>query len=80
MVIRNAKRRMIGLSVGSWKDEVDPDRVIKEIVGGCQTFLEHDALQPSPLSKKRKIVESVESNVPEPSRGSKRHKKMTESS
>jgi hypothetical protein len=54
MVIRNAKRRMIGLPVGSWDDEVDPDRVIKEVVGDCQTFLEDDALQPSPLSKKRK--------------------------
>jgi hypothetical protein len=32
MVIRNAKRRMIGLPVGSWDDEVDPDRVIKEAV------------------------------------------------
>ncbi|KAF4631730.1 hypothetical protein G7Y89_g6401 [Cudoniella acicularis] len=25
MIIRNAKRRMIGLPVGSWDDEVDPD-------------------------------------------------------
>ena len=24
---------MIGLPVGSWDDEVDPDRVIKEVVG-----------------------------------------------
>jgi hypothetical protein len=52
MVIRNAKRRMIGLPVGSWDDKVDPDRVIKEVVGDCQTFLEDDALQPSPLSKR----------------------------
>jgi hypothetical protein len=60
MVIRNAKRRMIGLPVGSWDDE-DPDRVIKEVVGDCQTFLEDDALQPSPLSKKRmRIVEGLQ--------------------
>ena len=56
MVIHNAKRRMIGLPVGSWDDEVDPDWVIKEVVGDCQTFLEDDALQPSPLSKKRKKI------------------------
>jgi hypothetical protein len=73
MVIRNAKRRMIGLPVGSWDDEVDPDRVIKEVVGDCQTFLEDDALQPSPLSKKRKkIAEGLQNNVLEPSRSSKR--------
>ena len=56
MVIRNAKRRMIGLLVGSRDDEVDPDRVMKELVAGCQTFLEDDTLQPSPLSKKRKRI------------------------
>jgi hypothetical protein len=73
MVIRNAKRRMIGLPVGSWDDEVDPDRVIKEVVGDCQTFLGDDALQPSPLSKKRKkIAEGLQNNVLEPSRSSKR--------
>lgn len=73
MVIRNAKRRMIGFPVGSWDDEVDPDRVIKEVVGDCQTFLEDDALQPSPLSKKcKKIAEGLQNNVLEPSRSSKR--------
>jgi hypothetical protein len=76
MVIRNAKRRMIGLPVGSWRDKVDPDRVIKEIVGDCQTFLEGDALQPSPLSKKRKkIAEGLQEHVLEPSRSSKRLKR-----
>ncbi|KAH8650348.1 hypothetical protein BGZ60DRAFT_421782 [Tricladium varicosporioides] len=35
MIIRNAKRRMMGLSVGSWNDEVNPDRVVKEVVGNC---------------------------------------------
>ena len=69
MVIRNAKRRMIGLPVGSWDDEVDPDWVIKEAVGDCQTFLEDDALQPSPLSKKRK---KIAEGLLEPSRSSKR--------
>jgi hypothetical protein len=64
---------MIGLPVGSWNDEVDSDRVIKQVVGDCQTFLEDDALQPSPLSKKRKrIAEGLQNNVPEPSRSSKR--------
>ena len=78
MVIRNAKRRMIGLPVGSWDDEVDPDRVIKEVVGDCQTFLEDDAFQPSPLSKKRKrIVEGLQNNVLELSRSSKRLRGMT---
>jgi hypothetical protein len=72
VVIRNAKRRVIGLPVGSWDDEVDPDRVIKEVVGDCQTFLENDTLQPSPLSKKRKKrVESLQNNVSELSRSSK---------
>ena len=56
MVIRNAKRRMIGPSVGSWDDEVDPDRVIKEVVWDCETFLEDNALQPGPFSKKRKKI------------------------
>ena len=64
---------MIGLPVGSWDDEVDLDRVMKEVVGDCQTFLEDDALQPSPLSKKRKkIAEGLQNNVLEPSRSSKR--------
>jgi hypothetical protein len=73
MVIRNAKRRMMGLPVGSWDDEVDPDRVIKEVVGDCQTFLEDDVLQPSPLSKKRKkIAESLQNNGLKPSQSSKR--------
>jgi hypothetical protein len=30
MVIRNAKQRMTGLSVGTWNDVVDPDRTIKD--------------------------------------------------
>lgn len=72
MVVRNAKRRAMGLLVGTWEDKVDPDRVIKEVVGDCQTFLDYDALQPGPLSKKRKIAGGVESNVPKPSRSSKR--------
>ena len=75
MVIRNARRRMIGLSVGSWDDEVDPDRVIKEVVGDCQMFLENDTLQPRTLSKKRKrTVESLQSNITKPNRTSKRLK------
>ena len=81
MVIRNAKRRMMGLPVGNWDDEVDPDRVIKEVVGDCQTFLEEDALQASPLSKKRKkVVEGLRNNGLEPSRSSKRLKKIVEGS
>jgi hypothetical protein len=77
MVIRNAKRRMIGLPVGSWDDEVDPDRVIKEVVGDCQTFLEDDALQPK---KRKKIAEGLQNNVLEPSRSSKRLREITEGS
>ena len=73
MVIRNAKRRMMGLTVGTWEDKVDPDRVIKKVVGDCQTFLEHDALQVSPLSEKRKrIVGGDESGILDLSRSSKR--------
>ena len=61
MVIRNTKQRMVGLPVGSWDDEVDPDWVIMEVVGDCQTFLEDDALQSSPLSKRcKKIVEGLQ--------------------
>jgi hypothetical protein len=79
MVIRNAKRRMIGLPVGSWDDEVDPGRVIREVIGDCQTFLEDDALQPSPSSKKRKkVVEGFQKSVLEPSRSSKRLRGVTE--
>ncbi|KAH9204557.1 hypothetical protein DL95DRAFT_451598 [Leptodontidium sp. 2 PMI_412] len=33
-------QRMNGLSVGAWNSEVDPDRVIKEVIGNCQMFLE----------------------------------------
>ncbi|KAH8760754.1 hypothetical protein BGZ57DRAFT_770046 [Hyaloscypha finlandica] len=81
MAIRNAKRRMIGLPVGSWDDEVDPDRVTKEVVGDCQIFLEDDALQPSPLSKKRKrIVEGPPNDVLKPSRSSKRLREIAEGS
>jgi hypothetical protein len=81
MAIRNAKRRMIGLPVGSWDDEVDPDRVTKEVVGDCQMFLEDDALQPSPLSKKRKrIVEGLPNDVLKPSRSSKRLREIAEGS
>ncbi|PMD14331.1 hypothetical protein NA56DRAFT_711158 [Hyaloscypha hepaticicola] len=81
MVIRNAKRRVIGLPVGSWDDEVNLDRVMKEVVGDCQTFLEDDALQPSPLSKKRKRrVEGLPNNVFKPSRSSKRLRVVTEGS
>jgi hypothetical protein len=76
MVIRNAKRRMIGLPVGSWRDKVDSNQVIKEIVRDCQTFLEGNALQPSPLSKKRKkIAKGLQEHVLEPSRSSKRLKR-----
>ncbi|KAG9240040.1 hypothetical protein BJ878DRAFT_431158 [Calycina marina] len=76
MVIRNAKRRMRGLSVGTWEDEVNPDRVIKEVVGDCQKFLEDDALQPVPLSKKRKIVTAFQVS----SRSSKSLEGITEDS
>ncbi|KAL5318079.1 hypothetical protein ACEPPN_015183 [Leptodophora sp. 'Broadleaf-Isolate-01'] len=72
MVIRNAKQRMNGLSIGAWNSEVDPDRVIKEVIGNCQMFLGSDALQPRPLSKKRKTVEGVQSSVLGPTRFSKR--------
>jgi hypothetical protein len=79
MVIRNAKLRMIGLPVGSWDDEVDPGRVIKEVIGDCQTFFEDDALQPRPSSKKRKkVVEGFQNSVLEPSRSSKRLRGVTE--
>jgi hypothetical protein len=72
---------MTGLPVGSWDDEVDPDRVTKGILGDCQTFLEDDALQPIPLSKKRKrIAEGLQNNVLEPSRSSKRLRGVTEGS
>jgi hypothetical protein len=56
---------------------VDPDRVIKEVVRDCQTFLEDDALQPSPLSKKRKrIAEGLQNNVLEPSRADLRDPRL----
>jgi hypothetical protein len=69
---------MIGLSVGSWDDEVDLDWVIKGVVEDCQTILENDALQPSPLSKKhKKMAKGVEKNVLEPSRSSRRLREIT---
>jgi hypothetical protein len=78
MVIRNAKRRMMGLPVGTWDNTVDPDRVIKEVVADCQTFLEDGALQPD--GKKRKIAEGFQKSLPEPSRSSKRLKEVNEGS
>ena len=75
MVIRNAKRRMMRLSVGTWDDEVDPIRVAIKVIGDFQTFLENEALQPSRLSKKRKMVEGLQSSGPEPCRSSKRLRK-----
>ncbi|KAH8595137.1 hypothetical protein B0O99DRAFT_159895 [Bisporella sp. PMI_857] len=81
MVIRNAKRRMNGLAVGGWHDRVNPDRVIRDIVGDCQVFLANGALQPSPLSKKRKrIVEDLQDDIEQPSRSSKRLRDITKDS
>lgn len=81
MVIRNAKQRVTGLLVGSCGDQVNPDRVIKEVLRDFQTFPENDTLQPSSLSKKRKrVVEGFQNNVPEPSRISKRLKQISEGS
>ena len=65
MVIRNARRRITGLQVGAWDDKVDPDRVIKEVLGDCQVFLEDKTLLSVP--KKGRTVD-------EPSRSSKRLK------
>jgi hypothetical protein len=56
MVIRNAKLRMTGQPVGTWDDEVNPARVIMDVVGDCQTLLEYDALHPSVPSRKRKTI------------------------
>lgn len=39
MFIRNVKQRMNGLSVGAWNGEVNPDRVIKEVIRNRQMFL-----------------------------------------
>ncbi|KAG4438626.1 hypothetical protein IFR05_005870 [Cadophora sp. M221] len=76
MVIRNAKQRMNGLSVGAWNSKVDPNRVIKEVIGNCQIFLGSDALQPQPLSKKRKkMMKGVQSNIPNSVRSFKRLRK-----
>jgi hypothetical protein len=81
MVIYNAKQRMIGSRVGSWGDEVEPDRVIKEVLRDCQIYLENDTLQPSSQFKKRKrVVKGLQNNVPEPSRSSKRLKQISEGS
>jgi hypothetical protein len=63
---------MIGLPVGSWDDEIDPDRVMKEVLGDCQTFLENGTLQPSLSKKRKRIAEGLQNNVLEPSRSSKR--------
>ena len=76
MVIRNAKRRMNGLPVGNWRDEVDPDRVIMEVLGDCQTFLENDGLQPS--SKRKRVGEGLQNDAPQPTRVSKRLKQINE--
>lgn len=73
--IRNAKRRINGLPVGNWRDEVDPDRVIMEVLGDCQTFLESDALQPS--SKRKRVGEGLQNDAPKPTRVSKRLKQIS---
>ena len=67
----------MGLLIGGWNNELDLDRVIKEIIGDCETFLENDALQPSPLAKRRKKI--VDQNV-EPIRSSQRLRKTTKGS
>jgi len=54
---------------------VEPDRVMKEVVEGCQTFMEDDALQRSPLSKKRKGIAEGLQNKLEPSRSPKDSKR-----
>jgi len=72
MVIRNAKQRMMGLSVGTWDDVVDPSRVIMSVIEDCQMFLDNDLLQPSSASKKRK---NMAASVHMPSRSSKRTKR-----
>ncbi|KAH8587331.1 hypothetical protein B0O99DRAFT_642099 [Bisporella sp. PMI_857] len=77
MVIRNARQRISGLSVGTWADNVDPDRVIKVVVSDLQTFLDNDAVQLNPLSKKRKMMAE---GVQEPNRSSKRLKKINKAS
>ena len=64
---------MMGLAVGAWEDEVDPDRVIKGVVGDCQAFLEDDTLHPtSPLKKRKQVVDGIESSILDSSRSSKR--------
>jgi hypothetical protein len=78
MVVRNAKRRMNGLSVGNWSDEVDPDRVIMEVLGDCQTLLDNDALQPS--SKRKRVGEGLQNDAQQPTRVSKRLKQINEGS
>ena len=81
MVVYNAKRRIMGLLVGTWDDEVNLDRVITEVAGDCQTFLEDDALQLSPLSKKcKKIVKGLQRGVSKLSRSSKGLRGITKGS
>ena len=78
MVIRNAKQRINGLSVGAWNSKVDPDRVIKEVMENCEMFLGSDALQSRALPKKRKKAgEGAQSNVPESVRSSRRLRRDT---
>ena len=74
MVIRNAKQRMTGLSVGTWNDVVDPDRIIKDVFENFRVYLESSTIQPSSLAKKRK------NDALEPSRMSKRLKQLSEGS
>jgi hypothetical protein len=75
MVIRNVKRRIMELQVGTWDDKVDPDRVIKEVLDDLQTFLDSGAIQPGRPFKKRKVADLQGSNT-EPSRHSKRLKNL----
>ncbi|XMA08669.1 hypothetical protein WAI453_001460 [Rhynchosporium graminicola] len=66
MFIGNAKQRMKSLSVGAWNSEVDPDRVIKEVIVNCEMFPGRDAVQPQPPSKKE--AEGVRSSALGPTR------------
>lgn len=71
MVIRNAKRRMSGLPVGTWDDQVNPDRVTKEVLAQCEMFLRNEKYHPSSLFRKRKKVVAIAQDDG-PSRVSKR--------
>lgn len=60
MAIRNAMLRMSGRDVGGWDDEVNPERLRKEVVELLKAFLQNGLSRPRmPLRKSKRKLDSI---------------------